>query len=203
LILKVSIPSGFETSPHDKYLLAPNLEHSKNLNKAASGLHEPVFSLIAHLDLTHIDHIFTSLTASIEGIFGTMAVSEAKSKVERASGLTIFQPNGEFPFTRLPFEMQKEVFQYLLVAGDDEVIRPEIPHGRKNPSCYEHQRPIYCYVRQDHHRSTSPLALECYHKTFETQLLTVSHNINVVAVQVLYGCNRFHVRIVISCAGAA
>ena len=150
-----------------------------------------------------MDNIFTFFTTSIKIIFDTMPASESQSKVERGSGLSIFQPMGEFPFTRLPFEMQKEVFQYLLVAGDDEVIRPEQPHSRENPSCYDHQRPIHCYARPDIHRSISPIALECYHKTFETQLLTVSHNINAVAVQVLYGCNHFHVRIMISCAGAA
>ena len=180
-------------------------------NKAGSDLHEPGISLIPYLDfnhmnnlhLVHMNNIFTSLTTSIAAIFGTMAASEAKFRVERASGLTVFQPKGKFPFTSLPFEMQKEVFQYLLVATDDQVIRPEKLHGIENSSCYQHRGLVYTNYYPYFEKPPPPIALDCYHKTLETQLLTVSHNTNAVAVQVLYGCNRFHVRIVISYAGAA
>lgn len=103
-----------------------------------------------------------------------------------------------FPFTSLPFEMQKEVFQYLLVAADDQIIRPEKSHGIDNKACFEKHDPIF---KQDPTRGYAwyyapaepPSSLPCYHKTLETQLLTVSQDVNAVAIQVLYGCNHFHV----------
>lgn len=118
---------------------------------------------------------------------------KSKTRARRTS-----ESQASFPFTRLPFEMQKEVFQYLLVADDDHVLGPEKAHEIDNPACYEprYQNHGYNYhlMRYDvQPPSDPPKSLRCYHKTLETQILLVSHSVHSVAVQALYGCNRFYV----------
>ena len=139
-----------------------------------------------------MDNVFVTFTKSIEKIFATMAQPKEKAKAKRTSESSPFQPRGTFPFTKLPFEMQKEVFQYLLVAANDQVIRPEKAHSIKNASCYKQTGGAIYWPSLI---PASSISLPCYHKTLTTQLLTVSHNVNAVAVQVLYGCNRFHVSV--------
>lgn len=119
-----------------------------------------------------------------------MAKPKEKAKAKRTLESSPFQPRGAFPFNRLPFEMQKEVFQYLLVATNEQVIRPEKAHSFENGSCYKQTRGAIYWPSLI---PPSSISLPCYHKTLTTQLLTVSHSVNAVAVQILYGCNSFHV----------
>jgi hypothetical protein len=140
----------------------------------------------------HRDNFFLTFTKSIEKIFATMAQPRENAKAKRTSESPPFQHRGTFPFTKLPFEMQKEVFQYLLVPANDQVICPEKARSIENASCYKQTDGAIYWPSLVPASSSS---LPCYHKTLMTQLLTVSHNVNAVAVQVLYGCNRFHVSI--------
>ena len=96
-----------------------------------------------------------------------------------------------FPFTKLPFELQREIFQYLLVASPDQIIRPEEPHSEFNDKCFIHKS---YWERRNGITVAARLseARPCYHTTLNTQLLKVSRGVSLLAVQVLYGCNKFH-----------
>lgn len=103
---------------------------------------------------------------------------------------------GGTEFDNLPFEIQKEVFQYLLVAGVGHILRPEERHSRVNERCFPRPIPYYSfnswYPGACPDSPPQPARKPCYHETLNTHVLYVNKNMNSVAVQVLYGCNRFH-----------
>jgi hypothetical protein len=138
-----------------------------------------------------MDNLFSPFANSVEKIFATMS-SRKKPNVQRnTEACTNFEPRSTFPFAKLPFEMQRDILQYLLVARNDQVIRPEETHTIHNKSCFE-QRGTARYW-PTYVPAPPPVSLPCYHQTLHTQLHTVSQDVTAVAVQVLYGCNNFHV----------
>jgi hypothetical protein len=101
-----------------------------------------------------------------------------------------------FDFSRLPFEIQKEIFQYILVPESDEILRPEEAHEIWDRRCFSRDERMAAF---DPDYKPIPEAQDvprppCIHEVLSTgtQLLYVSKTVNSVAVRVLYGCNRFH-----------
>jgi hypothetical protein len=120
----------------------------------------------------------------------------AKKKAPAKKNAPAKKKAKKFDFSRLPFEIQKEIFQYILVPESDQILRPEEAHEIWDRRCFSRDErmavfdPDYKPIPEAQNDPRPP----CIHEILSTgtQLLYVSKTVNSVAVQVLYGCNRFH-----------